>query len=86
LIYRPVIDFKNAGFIYALLVGATLVGGLYTFYMALSSGKASIVVPLTALYPIVTVVLSFLILKESITLTQGLGVVLAIVSIILLSM
>ena len=85
LVYRPVIDFKNIGFFYALLVGATIIGG-YTFYMALSSGKASVVVPLTALYPIITVVLSFLILKESINLTQGLGIILAIASIVLLSM
>ena len=45
-----------------------------------NGGKASIVVPLTALYPIVVVLLGPLVLKETITRLQGVGVLCALVS------
>ena len=50
-----------------------------------SGGKASIVMPLTAMYPLVVVLLAPLILHESITALQGLGVACALVSVLLLS-
>jgi transporter family protein len=50
-----------------------------------NGGKASIVVPLTALYPIVVVLLGPLVLKETITRLQGVGVLCALVSVFLLS-
>jgi transporter family protein len=50
-----------------------------------NGGKASIVVPLTALYPIVVLLLGPLILKETITRLQGVGVLCALVSVFLLS-
>jgi transporter family protein len=70
---------------YGLLTG--IFGGLgnVTFYLALSRGKASIVVPMIGLAPLVTVVLALLILKESINRAQVLGVVLALLSIYFLS-
>jgi transporter family protein len=58
---------------------------LLGFYSALDGGKAPIVVPLTALYPIVTVLLSFLVLSERISPIKAVGVVLALVAILLLS-
>jgi transporter family protein len=59
--------------------------GIITFSFALSTGgKASIVVPLTALYPIVTIVLGVAILKEQLTPTHGLCIVFALVAVILL--
>ena len=85
LIFRPTIDLKNPGFYYALLAGMTIIGN-FTFYTALSKGKASVVVPLTALYPIVTVLLAFLILKETINFMQAFGILLAILSILLISL
>jgi transporter family protein len=48
-------------------------------------GKASIVVPLTALYPIVTTFLAPLVLHESISHDQLLGVICALAAVILLS-
>jgi transporter family protein len=49
------------------------------------SGAASIVVPLTALYPLVTVLLGYLFLGERLNPTQWLGVFLALVAAFLLS-
>ncbi len=62
-------------------------GGLgYVFFIkALERGKASVVIPLTALYPAVTAVLALLILKEKLTPTQALGIALAIIATLLLS-
>ena len=53
---------KGAGI--AMLAGAIGMVGLLSFLQAMSRGKASVVVLLTALYPLLTIVLSFIILKE----------------------
>jgi len=50
-----------------------------------AGGKASIVMPLAAMYPLVVVLLAPVILHESITPLQGLGVACALVSVLLLS-
>jgi bacterial/archaeal transporter family protein len=50
-----------------------------------NGGKASIVVPFTALYPLVVVVTAPAILHESINLLQGVGVLCALASVVLLS-
>jgi transporter family protein len=73
------------GAAYGLLTG--IFGGLgnVTFYLALSRGKASVVVPMVGLAPLMTVVLALVILKESIYSAQVVGVVLALLSIYLLS-
>jgi len=62
-----------------ILVG--LVNGLGSWFLfhALEKGaKASIAIPLTALYPLVTVFLATLLLGESLTPRQWLGVALAL--------
>jgi len=67
---------------------ASLLGvlGYIFFVLAMNSGKASIVVPLTALYPVITVILGVLLLKESVSTTQWIGIALAIIAIILISL
>jgi transporter family protein len=50
-----------------------------------SGGKASIVAPLTALYPLVVVLAAPLVLHESITRVQGAGVFFALAAVVLLS-
>jgi len=73
----------------ALLAFAAGVFGTlgYIFMVkALAAGdEASIVVPLTSLYPAVTVLLARLVLGESITALKAAGIVLAIAAIYLLS-
>jgi transporter family protein len=44
--------------------------GLWTYYHALKLGGASLVVPITATYPLITVLLSWLILQESLTVSR----------------
>jgi len=76
-------NLKGAGI--AMLAGAIGMVGLLSFLYAMSKGKASIVVLLTALYPLLTIILSFVILKEKISLTQGIGIILALIAVVLLS-
>ena len=60
--------------------------GAWALLRAMSlGGKASIVVPLTAVYPVVVVITAPVILHESITLLQGIGVLCALASVALLS-
>ena len=72
--------------ILAFITGLAGTLGYITLVLSMEwGGRASIVVPLTSLYPAVTVMLSRLILGETLTLRQGIGVVLAIIAVVLLS-
>ena len=59
-------------------------GGL-AYFAAMSQGQASIVGPVTSLFPLITVVLALLLLKERINRLQGIGIILALVAIGVLS-
>lgn len=82
---KPSLSFNTSSY-YALVAGALGVGGTLTYYLALNQGKVSVVVPLTALYPVITVILATTVLNEKLTFYQGFGVLLAIMAIILISM
>ena len=71
---------------YGLLSGVALAVGLIFYYLALQRSPASIVVPLTASYPLVSVVLSGIFLGERLRGPQILGAVLVVVGIVLLLM
>lgn len=74
------------GSYYALLTGLFGGAGNIALYLALArGGKASIVLPLVGLAPLVTIVLAVVILKEAINAVQVAGVALALLSIYLLS-
>jgi transporter family protein len=70
------------------VAGGALNGlGAWTSFRALESGgKASIVISLISLYPLLTVVLAVLLLGERLTWMQTAGAVTAIAAAILLSM
>jgi bacterial/archaeal transporter family protein len=70
----------------AVLSGALNGGGALTSFAALEKGgKASIVIPLCYLFPLVTVVLAVLFLRESVTRYEAWGIVLALIAAVLLS-
>ncbi len=67
---------------------AGLMGTLGYIFLVLSleaGGKASVVIALTSVYPVLTALLSKYILKEKITNFQWAGIFLAVIAIILLS-
>jgi bacterial/archaeal transporter family protein len=73
---------------WAAVAGGTLNGlGALTSFTALESGgKASVVISLISLYPLVTVAFAVIVLHERLTLAQGAGVCLAIMAAILLTL
>lgn len=74
---------KGMGF--ALLAGLLgSIGGL-CFVHSVSRGKASVVITMTALYPLVTILLSFVFLRETITVKQGIGILFALLAMIFLA-
>jgi transporter family protein len=78
---------RRTGIAWAFLTGILGGTGNIAFFRALVvGGKASIVVPVTALFPLVTVILAVSFLRERLGRTQQLGLVLALVAIYLLSM
>ncbi len=86
IIFRPELaGAEIRGVIPSLLTGVAGYLGLLCFLYALRSGKVSVIAPLTALYPIVSLALAVIFLREKITLVQFAGVVLAVVSMALIS-
>ena len=69
---------------YAIGMGITWGLGTVLFIMALENSKLSIITPLTALYPAVTVLLAYIFLSERLEPKELIGVLLAIVSIFLI--
>ena len=73
------------GVFLALLAGICSSLGGFLFLHAISRGKASVVIPFTALYPLVTIILSVTVLNETITARQGVVIVMALISMVLLA-
>jgi uncharacterized membrane protein len=72
---------------YILAIMTAIIGALsgVVLYKVLSLKPASIVIPMTAQYVLITALLSFIFLKEPITLRGVFGIVFSIISIILLA-
>ncbi len=81
----PGIDKDVEGAFYAILTGIFGTIGLYFFFCAVKTGPISVISALTALYPVVTVVLAVIVLQERLSLRQVLGVLLALIAAALLS-
>jgi transporter family protein len=85
-LYRMGVGFPMEGTAVVLMAGtAAGVIGSILFMYALQKFPGSIVIPMTALYPAVSVVLAVLILKEDIKTINVIGIALAIVAGYLLS-
>jgi bacterial/archaeal transporter family protein len=69
--------------VFGLALGAGLALGLFCYYFALETSQASILVPLTATYPAVSVLLSYALLQERPHVSQWIGVMFVIVGAIL---
>lgn len=73
---------RRRGCILAVMSGLIGSVGNLVFYRLMSAGQsAATVVPLTSLYPLVTVVLAVLLLKERLNFIQATGIAFALVAI-----
>jgi transporter family protein len=75
----------GAGIAYAMLGGVGAALGTACFYLLLERERASLTVPMTSIYPAITVILSVLFLKEHLSGTHVLGVFFALGAVFLLS-
>jgi bacterial/archaeal transporter family protein len=83
---ESILAYSSRSLVFALLSSfLNALGGWALLAAMKHGGKASIVVPFTALYPLVTVSLAPLLLHEAINLSQGAGVVCALIAVVLLS-
>jgi bacterial/archaeal transporter family protein len=84
--HESLLMYSSRSLVFALLSALlNALGGWAILAAMKQGGKASIVVPFTALYPLVTVSLAPLLLHESISRQQGFGVVCALAAVVLLS-
>ena len=78
--------FNRRGVFIAIFTGVLASAGNYFLLKAIASGaQASVVFPLTGTYPLVTLVLALLILKERINKVQAAGLLLSLIAIALFS-
>ena len=76
---------ERLGVFYSLLMGVLAALATLAFFAAMKNGKASLIAPLTSLYPALTVVLAVIFLNEKLNGVQICGLLLAMVSIAILS-
>jgi transporter family protein len=74
-----------SGIAFAALGGVGAGLGTVCFYLLLVRERASLAVPMTSLYPALTVLLSVLFLKEQLNGVHVLGILLALAAVALLS-
>ncbi len=86
---KPMLDepqFTLTGGLFAVLTGVASTVGTILFFLAIKSqGKISIIITMTALYPLITILLAWIFLHEPITLKQGCGMGLAVIAMMLLA-
>ncbi|MGQ1889214.1 DMT family transporter [Thermophagus sp. OGC60D27] len=79
------LEYNLSSILYGLLIGLTGAGGQLILFEALRQGPAYIIFPIVSLYPVVTIALSVMILKERTNKRSWVGIVLALIAIFLLS-
>ena len=78
------LDINAKGIALALTTGMLGFMGAFFFLSAVSKGSVTFVVTLSALYPIVSIFLATIFLHETTTVKQGVGIFLALVSVVLI--
>lgn len=77
---------KPRGLFWGFVSGLLAAAGNIAFYLALEHGAdTAVAVPLTNVYPLVTIAIAWLWFRERLNSVQGIGVMIAVVAILLLS-
>ncbi|GAB4033865.1 DMT family transporter [Spirosoma jeollabukense] len=77
---------NRKGILWGLVAGMLAVIGNVAVYKAFTSGGlAAIVIPVTNLYPLVTIAIALLVFKEKLNWINGIGILLAIPAVVMLS-
>jgi bacterial/archaeal transporter family protein len=83
---RGKLDRDRAGITYGLLCGIATGIGTLGYFAALRQQTASVVTPLTGVFPVLTVALAFVVLRERLNKVQMGGMLLALAAIVILSL
>lgn len=78
------INFSMAGVPWAIATGVLAATGILIRFLALRSGEVSKVMPVTAGYPVVSVVIAVLLLGEMLTAERAIGTVMVVGGIVIL--
>jgi bacterial/archaeal transporter family protein len=79
------LDRDRGGVTYGILSGVATGLGTLGYYAALREQNVSLVTPVTGLFPVLTIVLAFVVLHERLNKVQMGGMLLALTSIVILS-
>jgi transporter family protein len=79
------LDTHPKGIALAITTGMLGFVGALCFLTAVSQGPVTLVATLSALYPVVSIALANFVLHETITIRQGVGIALALLSVILVA-
>ena len=79
------LNMHASGITFAMLGGVGAALGTVCFYLLLARERASLAVPMTSIYPALTVLLSVLFLKEQLNGLHVLGILFALAAVALLS-
>ena len=79
------LDRNRGGVTCGILSGVATGLGTLGYYAALREQNASVVTPVTGLFPVLTVMLAFVVLRERLNKVQTGGMLLALASIVVLS-
>jgi len=82
LIELTKISLKNFSLFAASGIMAGLIG-MWTYFYLLKEGMTSKIVPIAASYPLITAILSIIVLGEQVTIQRIIGIILTIIGIIL---
>ena len=82
----PILPKRRIYIVYSLLISIPVAVGILTLYIAISRGPVSIVMPTIGVNSMIAVLLGIFILREKLTLSKALGVLLALVSVVLLNL
>ncbi len=85
VIERFHIEWSPQGFGWSAAAGFINFIGFLAFFAAIEKGKVSTVIAMSSLYPVVTIALSVLFLREQITPREGLGIACALFAGLLLA-
>jgi bacterial/archaeal transporter family protein len=81
--FQPQVHPQGIGL--AFITGLLGFGGAFCFLTAVSQGPVALVATISALYPVVSVVLAVVILHEPLTLKQTIGIAIALLAMVLVA-
>ena len=78
--------FQLKGLVWGCIAGCfAIAGNIAVFYAFSNGGQASVVIPVTNLYPLVTISIAIIAFKEKLNWTNVIGILLSVPAILLLS-